>query len=129
MQMPFFEKGIGNLLPMKLADIAERLDIHESTVSRAVRDKYIQCSWGIFPMNYFFSSAVRKTDCSDADISRENVKLRIKEIISAEDKHKPLSDREITAILEKENIRISRRTVTKYRESLGIAGTGMRKSY
>ncbi|MBS7220532.1 MAG: RNA polymerase factor sigma-54 [Clostridiales bacterium] len=129
MQMPFFEKGIGNLLPMKLADIAERLDIHESTVSRAVRDKYIQCSWGIFPMNYFFSSAVHKTDCSDADISRENVKLRIKEIISAEDKHKPLSDREITAILEKENIRISRRTVTKYRESLGIAGTGMRKSY
>ena len=129
MQMPFFEKGIGNLLPMKLADIAERLDIHESTVSRAVRDKYIQCSWGIFPMNYFFSSAVHKTDCSDADISRENVKLRIKEIISAEDKHKPLSDREITTILEKENISISRRTVTKYRESLGIAGTGMRKSY
>lgn len=131
LQRPFFDNGAGSLSPMKLSDIAQRLGIHESTVSRAVRDKYIQCSWGVFPLGYFFSAPVtkntEKTDCSE--ISRDSVKLRIRELISAEDKKHPLSDRAISEALEKEGISISRRTVAKYRESMDIAGTSMRKDF
>lgn len=128
-QLSFFDNGVGNLVPMKLSDISERLNIHESTVSRAVRDKYIQCSWGIFPMSYFFSTSVSKSGATKKDVSQDSVKLKIKELIAEEDKRRPLSDRAIADLLEKENIFISRRTVTKYREALGIASTSVRKSY
>lgn len=165
-QKPFFDKGAGNLVPMKLSDIASLLNIHESTVSRAVRDKYIQCSWGVFPLGYFFSSSVSRapkntraqgngTDTAVAyddikrdspvlhggssssegpdegcgEISRDSIKLRIREIIAGEDKKHPLSDRAIAEVLEGEGVVLSRRTVAKYRESMGIAGTSMRKDF
>lgn len=131
-QKNFFDNGAGNLSPMKLSDISTQLEIHESTVSRAVRDKYIQCRHGIFPLSYFFTSAVEtvsKNSSSSETVSQDKVKHRIKEIIDSEDKHKPYSDRVISEMLENEGISVSRRTVAKYREAMGIYGTSMRKDF
>lgn len=127
MQLDFFDKGPGNLNPMRLSDIAERIDMHESTVSRAVKDKYLQCSWGMFPLSYFFTKAMAKDD--DETVSQEKIKAMIKKIIAEEDKASPLSDRIITEKLNDEGIKISRRTVAKYREAMGIPGTTGRKGY
>ena len=121
-QREFFEKGKASLKPMNLLDIAQELDVHESTVSRAVRDKYLECRWGIFELKYFFSN---KT----SDGNNCNVLTYIQEIIHSENKQKPLSDVKIAEQLEKKGIRISRRTVTKYREQMQIPNTQMRKEY
>ena len=121
-QREFFEKGKASLKPMNLLDIAQELDVHESTVSRAVRDKYLECRWGIFELKYFFSN---KT----SDGNNCNVLTCIQEIIRSENKQKPLSDAKIAEQLEKKGIRISRRTVTKYREQIQIPNTQMRKEY
>lgn len=127
-QEAFFLNGPGALKPMKQADIAAVLDIHESTVSRAVRDKYVQCSWGIFPMNYFFSKGVSALKGSKA-VTPEYIKRHIQEIISAEDKKKPYSDRIIGEKLEERGISLSRRTVAKYREEMGIKDASGRKKF
>lgn len=121
-QREFFEKGKASLKPMNLLDIAQELDVHESTVSRAVRAKYLECRWGIFELKYFFSN---KT----SDGNNCNVLTCIQEIIRSENKQKPLSDAKIAEQLEKKGIRISRRTVTKYREQMQIPNTQMRKEY
>ena len=121
-QREVFEKGKASLKPMNLLDIAQELDVHESTVSRAVRDKYLECRWGIFELKYFFSN---KT----SDGNNCNVLTCIQEIIRSENKQKPLSDAKIAEQLEKKGIRISRRTVTKYREQMQIPNTQMRKEY
>ena len=121
-QREFFEKGKASLKPMNLLDIAQELDVHESTVSRAVRDKYLECRWGIFELKYFFSN---KT----SDGNNCNVLTCIQEIIRSENKQKPLSDAKIAEQSEKKGIRISRRTVTKYREQMQIPNTQMRKEY
>lgn len=121
-QREFFEKGKASLKPMNFLDIAQELDVHESTVSRAVRDKYLECRWGIFELKYFFSN---KT----SDGNNCNVLTCIQEIIRSENKQKPLSDAKIAEQLEKKGIRISRRTVTKYREQMQIPNTQMRKEY
>ena len=121
-QREFFEKGKASLKPMNLLDIAQELDVHESTVSRAVRDKYLECRWGIFELKYFFSN--KTTDGNNC-----NVLTCIQEIIRSENKQKPLSDAKIAEQLEKKGIRISRRTVTKYREQMQIPNTQMRKEY
>lgn len=121
-QKEFFEKGKASLKPMNLLDIAQELDVHESTVSRAVRDKYLECRWGIFELKYFFSN---KT----SDGNNCNVLTCIQEIIRSENKQKPLSDAKIAEQLEKKGIRISRRTVAKYREQMQIPNTQMRKEY
>lgn len=121
-QREFFEKGKASLKPMNLLDIAQELDVHESTVSRAVQDKYLECRWGIFELKYFFSN---KT----SDGNNCNVLTCIQEIIRSENKQKPLSDAKIAEQLEKKGIRISRRTVTKYREQMQIPNTQMRKEY
>ena len=121
-QREFFEKGKASLKPMNLLDIAQELDVHESTVSRAVRDKYLECRWVILEFKYFFST---KT----SDGNNCNVLTCIQEIIRSENKQKPLSDAKIAEQLEKKGIRISRRTVTKYREQMQIPNTQMRKEY
>ncbi|MBE6008183.1 MAG: RNA polymerase factor sigma-54 [Lachnospiraceae bacterium] len=127
MQTDFLDKGPGNLSPMRLSDIAEVIGMHESTVSRAVRDKYLQCSWGVFPLSFFFSKAMATDD--DETVSQEKIKMMIRNIIAGEDKASPLSDREITERLNEEGIKISRRTVAKYREAIGIPGASSRKNY
>ena len=120
-QREFFEKGKASLKPMNLLDIAQELDVHESTVSRAVRDKYLECRWGIFELKYFSNKTSDGNNC--------NVLTCIQEIIRSENKQKPLSDAKIAEQLEKKGIRISRRTVTKYREQMQIPNTQMRKEY
>ncbi len=127
MQREFIEKGPGNVSPMRLSDIADVIGMHESTVSRAVRDKYLQCSWGVFPLSFFFSKAMATDD--DDTVSQERIKMMIRNIIAGEDKASPLSDRVITEMLNDEGIKISRRTVAKYREAIGIPGASGRKGY
>lgn len=126
-QTRFFDKGPGHLVPMILKDIAERLSIHESTVSRAIRDKFLQSSWGIFELKYFFSSGFDMR--LQSDMTSENIKLAIKQIIDNENKKKPYSDQKITNILKEKGISIARRTVAKYREEMNIPGASGRKEF
>lgn len=128
LQELFFSMGPGHLKPMRLADVAEIVGIHESTVSRAVRDKYLQCSWGVYPMNYFFSKGVRASEDRQTMTAAE-IQEKIKEIIDGENKQKPLSDRLIGEKLEAMDIHISRRTVAKYREACGIKDASGRKVF
>ena len=113
---------------MKLSDIADRLSVHESTVSRAVRDKYMQCSWGVYPLNYFFSKGIA-AGAAFANVTPEDVKRAIHAIIDRENKKKPLSDRLIAAQLDAMDIHISRRTVAKYREEEGLKDASGRKLF
>ncbi|KXL54038.1 RNA polymerase sigma-54 factor [Anaerotignum neopropionicum] len=126
-QEDFFMHPNGQLKPLRMADIAECMQVHESTVSRAVRDKYLQCSRGVFPLHAFFSKAL--TSEKTGTISADSIQQKLKLLIEGENKKKPLSDRELTEKLQEEGIQISRRTVAKYRESMGIAGTSGRKCY
>nr|WP_294681111.1 RNA polymerase factor sigma-54 [uncultured Anaerotignum sp.] len=127
-QRRFFLEPQGQLVPLRLVDIAEQLDIHESTVSRAVKEKYLQCERGVFPLHTFFSKAMTSAEAG-TDVSADSIKNRLCAIIEDEDKAKPLSDRELTERLMAEGIQISRRTVAKYREAIGIAGASGRKQY
>lgn len=122
-QQGFFEKGPGYLKPLKLSDAAEELGIHESTVSRGIRDKYIQCSWGIFPMSYFFSREVSSKETPG------KIKSCIRNWIETEDKRKPLSDQKISDLFKQKGIPISRRTIAKYRTEMGIREAAGRKDY
>ena len=122
-QQDFFEKGPGYLRPLKLSDVAEELGIHESTVSRGIRDKYIQCSWGIYPMSYFFSRGILSEETPD------KIKSCIRKWIKNEDKKKPFSDQKIADLFKQQGIPISRRTVAKYRTQMGIRDAAGRKEY
>ena len=126
-QMEFFLRMDGQLRPLRMADVAQSIGVHESTVSRAVKDKYLQCDRGVYPLAAFFSTALA-TGGTDA-VSADSVKQRLRALIEREDKTKPLSDRELTELLQGEGVRISRRTVAKYREGMGIAGAAGRKRY
>ncbi|QIB26413.1 RNA polymerase factor sigma-54 [Caloranaerobacter azorensis] len=125
-QRGFFEKGKKALKPLSLKVIADELEIHESTVSRAINGKYIQTPKGIFELKFFFSRGVL---ANQEEISSTSVKSMIKELIESEDPKKPLSDQKITDILRKKNIKISRRTVAKYRDELNIPSSNLRKRY
>ena len=130
MQSEFFEKGPAYLKPLKQSEVAETIGIHESTVSRAVRQKYLQCSWGIYPMNYFFSRGIsEEKGRSGKSVSVQGVKSALTEIIKEENKKKPFSDRLLAEKLEEKGFAISRRTVAKYREALGIPDAGGRKVF
>jgi RNA polymerase sigma-54 factor len=125
-QRDFFEKGVANLKPMILRDIAEAVGMHESTISRVTTNKYIHTPQGLFELKYFFNSSIRRV--GEDDIASESVKQAIKKIIEGEDKSNPLSDQAIVELLEKsEGIKIARRTVAKYREMLGILASSKRK--
>lgn len=136
-QEAFFTFGPSRLVPLKLADIAEALGIHESTVSRAVSKKYLQCSWGVYPMNYFFSrTAALKDAPADAGndsapqaVTASAIKQALRRIIQGENKKKPYSDRLLGEKLAEEGISISRRTIAKYREEEGIPDASGRKEY
>ena len=125
-QKDFFAESHGQLVPLRLVDVAEELGLHESTVSRAVKEKYLQCSRGVFLLSSFFSNGVA---AAEGEVSADSIRNRLKDIIDAEDKRKPLSDRELTEKLTAEGIQISRRTVAKYREGMGILGASGRKEH
>lgn len=124
-QRDFFEYGIQYLKPMVLRDIADALELHESTISRVTTNKYVHTPRGIFELKFFFNSAIGRSD--GESVANEAVKSRIADIIKAEDANKPLSDQQIMDMLTKENIDISRRTVAKYREQLGILPSSKRR--
>jgi RNA polymerase sigma-54 factor len=126
-QRDFFESGPAHLKPMVLRDVAEDIQMHESTVSRVMNNKYMHSPFGIFELRYFLNSGIQSVDGADK-VGSLSVKERIKEIIRGEDKAKPLSDQEIVHILKRLNIDIARRTVAKYREMLGILPSSQRKS-
>ncbi len=124
-QEAFFRDGPGHLRPLTLADVAGMLEVHESTVSRAVKDKYIQCMYGVFPMSYFFSRAVPAL--GGEAVSAERAKSVLRALIGGENRKKPLSDQKLTELLAAQGICISRRTVAKYRDEMGIPSTSGRK--
>jgi RNA polymerase sigma-54 factor len=126
-QREFFDRGIEHLKPLTLQQIAERVDMHESTVSRVTNSKYVQTPRGVFELKYFFSTGL-KTDNGEVASSRK-IKARIAEIIDKEDKRKPLSDQTIAKMLQNDGFQVARRTVAKYRDRLGVLPARMRKQY
>jgi len=126
-QREFFDRGIEFLKPMILRDIAEAVDMHESTISRVTSNKYVHTPRGLFELKFFFNSAIRRDN--KEDIASESVKQAIKKIVDHEDDQNPYSDQKIVEILRDRDIRIARRTVAKYREMLGILSSTKRKKY
>ena len=124
-QQAFFEHGDIGLQPLKLADIAADVGIHESTVSRVVNSKYLQCPAGLIPMRKFFTSHV-ETSAGDA-CSATAVKAMIRQLVESEAAGEPLSDHRLAKMLAQRGIRIARRTVTKYRDALGIEAADLRR--
>ena len=125
-QRSFFFEGVGDLRPLTLKTIAESIDVHESTVSRAIRGKYIQTPKGTFALKFFFKRGFTQ---GDDDRSSDAIKGYIKELIEKEDKKKPLSDQKISELLQEKNLDVARRTVAKYREALLIQPSSKRKEY
>ena len=121
----FFEKGINYLKPLNLRDIADDIEMHESTVSRVTTNKYAHTPQGIFELKYFFNSSINKLD--GEVIASESVKERILQLIRNEDPRRPLSDQRIAEMLRVHAINIARRTVTKYRESLNLLSSTKRR--
>ncbi|SJZ43077.1 RNA polymerase factor sigma-54 [Garciella nitratireducens] len=126
-QKDFFEQGVTALKPLTLKEIAEKLEIHESTVSRATNGKYVQTPKGLFELKYFFNSGIESK--SGDMMASQGIKNMIKEIIEREDSSKPISDQKIADILKDKGIKISRRTVAKYRDEMGILSSSKRKRY
>jgi RNA polymerase sigma-54 factor len=124
-QEEFFDRGITHLKPLVLRDVAEDIQMHESTISRVTTNKYVYTPQGIFELKFFFNSAISSVD-GDA-VASESVKEHIRNIIKAENASKPCSDQEIADILKKYNISVARRTVAKYRETMGILPSRKRK--
>ena len=124
-QQDFLDHGLSQLRPLVLRDIADDIGMHESTVSRVVANKYVATPRGVLPLKFFFHSAI--SHALDGDISSIVVRQRIKEVVAAEDAAKPLSDARIARLLNRQGIRIARRTVAKYREELGIPSSEQRR--
>jgi RNA polymerase sigma-54 factor len=124
-QREFFEKGVQYLRPLTLREVAEVINMHESTVSRVTNEKYVQTPRGVLPLKYFFSSGLSTT--SGEDVSARGIKARIRKLVDDENSRKPLTDQAIVNILREEGVQIARRTVAKYRDQLGILSARMRK--
>lgn len=124
-QRDFFEKGVSHLKPLILRDIAEDIEMHESTISRVTTNKYAYTPQGIFELKYFFNSSINRIQ-GDA-IASASVQEKIRRIIEGEDPKKPYSDEKISQILKSSNIDIARRTVAKYREMMRILPSNKRK--
>jgi RNA polymerase sigma-54 factor len=124
-QRDFFDKGVQYLKPLTLREVAEVIDMHESTVSRVTNEKFVQTPRGVFPLKFFFSSGLSTT--SGEDVSARGIKAQIEKLVGEEDPAHPLTDQAIVNILKDDGIQIARRTVAKYRDQLGILSARMRK--
>ena len=126
-QREFMEKGVAHLKPMTMAQVAEVVGVHETTVSRAVSGKYIQTPQGVFELKYFFTAGLQ--NAHGDDVSNTSVKDMIADIFKNENAAKPLSDQEVVKMLTAKGINIARRTVAKYRDELGILPSNLRRVY
>lgn len=126
-QGDFMEKGVSTLKPMTMAEIADAVEVHETTVSRAVSGKYMDTPQGLVEMRQFFTSGIKTA--TGQDMSNASIKQMINDLVENEDKSSPLSDEAIVKILSEKDVKIARRTVAKYRGELGILSSNMRKVY
>ncbi len=126
-QKDFFREGLSKLRPLTMTEIAQAVGVHETTVSRAIANKYIKTPHGTFEFKYFFTPGYQSEDGSS--VSNTTIKDKIAHLIEEESPRKPLSDQEIANILKEKNINIARRTVAKYRESLGILPAKLRRRF
>ena len=124
-QEAFFREGPQALVSLRLLDVAAELGLHESTVSRAVREKYLQCSRGVYPLSYFFSRSAAAQ--GDGAMGGTAARELLRRLVEEEDKAQPLSDQKLCLLMEQRGCSISRRTVAKYREELGIPGSSGRR--
>lgn len=126
-QREFFEEGVAKLRPLTMNTVAQAVNVHETTISRATANKYIRTPHGTFPFKYFFTTGY-KSASGDA-VSNKSVQDMIAQLIEEENPAKPLSDQAIVNLLQEKDIKIARRTVAKYREALGILATNLRRRY
>ena len=124
-QRDFFDRGVEYLKPLVLRDVAEDIEMHESTVSRVTTNKYVQTPQGLFELKYFFNSGINTTEGDS--VASESVKSKIRDIIASENPRKPHSDQKIVELLRRQGIDIARRTVTKYREMLNLGSSTQRR--
>ena len=124
-QRDFFEKGVQYLKPLTLREVAEVINMHESTVSRVTNEKFVQTPRGVLPLKFFFSSGLSTT--AGEDVSARGIKAQIEKLVSDEDPKHPLTDQAIVNILKESGVQIARRTVAKYRDQLGVLSARMRK--
>ncbi len=124
-QRDFFEKGIEYLRPLTLREVAEVINMHESTVSRVTNEKYVQTPRGVLPLKFFFSSAL--STASGEDASARSIRAKLEKMVAEENSAKPLTDQQIVHLFQEQGIQIARRTVAKYRDQLGILPARMRK--
>jgi RNA polymerase sigma-54 factor len=126
-QHEFFEEGVSKLRPLTMTQIADAVGVHETTVSRAIANKFIKTPHGVFDFKYFFTPGYQNDN--GASVSNTSVKEMINDLIAGEDRSQPLSDQEIVAKLQEKGINIARRTVAKYREELGLLPSNLRRDY
>lgn len=126
-QRDFFEEGVHKLRPLTMTQIADVVGVHETTVSRAIANKYIRTPHGVFDMKFFFTPGYENS--TGESVSNKSVKEMINELILLEDRSQPLSDQELVAKLQSKGIKIARRTVAKYREELGLLPSNLRRDY
>jgi RNA polymerase sigma-54 factor len=124
-QRDYFEKGIEYLKPLTLREVAEVINMHESTVSRVTNEKYVQTPRGVLPLKFFFSSAL--ATASGEEASARSIRAKLQKMVGEEDSAKPLTDQQIVHLFQEQGIQIARRTVAKYRDQLGILPARMRK--
>jgi RNA polymerase sigma-54 factor len=124
-QREFFERGIEYLKPLTLREVAEVINMHESTVSRVTNEKFVQTPRGVLPLKFFFSSALSTSSGEDA--SARSIRAKLEKMVGDEDTGKPLTDQQIVHLFQEQGIKIARRTVAKYRDQLGILPARMRK--
>ena len=125
-QKDFFEHGHMSLVPMTLKDIAQTIDRNESTISRAVTNKYVDTPNGLLPLKFFFSQGVSEN--GSGVVASRSIKEEIKELVESEDKTSPLSDQTIQNYFKRKDVNIARRTISKYRHTLRILPSHLRKS-
>lgn len=126
-QKEFFLSRYGSLRPLSMAQVAQALGVHESTVSRIVKDKYLQCDRGVFPLSFFFRRKIRSVLDEQNQVVSDGAKKVIRESVDQEDKKRPLSDQELCERLRQNGYVLSRRTVAKYREEMQIPSMFGRK--
>jgi RNA polymerase sigma-54 factor len=124
-QREFFDKGVQFLKPLTLREVAEVINMHESTVSRVTNEKFVQTPRGVLPLKFFFSSGLATTDGDD--VSARGIKAQLEKLVQEEDPKHPLTDQAIVNILRESGVQIARRTVAKYRDQLGVLSARMRK--